>query len=240
MKTIIIIIMFLFGAFFIYSMNSDRKESNSNMDTDSTPAPSDFLSMRPTITSLPSQEVSPVEEEGLVFMREEEKLARDVYITLYEKWGVSIFSNISQSEQTHTEAVLSVLVKYGLKDPVADDTVGAFTNVDLKKMYSDLTTQGLTSLNEALMVGVIIEDLDIADLQKQIAKTDNEDIKLVYENLMRGSRNHLRSFYSQLTSRGGIYKAKYITQQEFDEIVASARETGASGGVGKGRGWGGK
>ncbi len=198
---------------------------------------SDFVSIRPAIASLPEQTLSDEERSGLVFMREEEKLARDVYSVLYDKWGVQIFSNIAQSEQTHTEAVRTILTKYNITDPVTDDTIGIFVNSDLQKLYTDLTAQGTISIEEALTVGAFIEDLDIADLQKQIAQTDNDDIKLVYENLMRGSRNHLRSFVSQLTNRGVTYEPKYITQSEFDTIIASPQETGSGGGSG-GRGWG--
>ena len=207
---------------------SERQEPSAGINA------TDFVSVRPAVADLPEQTISSDERAGLVFMREEEKLARDVYSVLFDKWGVQIFSNIAQSEQTHTEAVKTILTKYNIADPVTDDSVGVFKNSDLQKLYDDLTTRGLVSLEDALTVGAIIEDLDIADLQKQIAQTDNDDIKLVYENLMRGSRNHLRSFVSQLTSKGVTYVPRYITQSEFDSIVASTQETGS----GAGRGWG--
>jgi hypothetical protein len=228
---VILVIVFIFSIYKYKDIGENLAQSG-----DINPLPSDFLSMRPQMVSLPMQEVSKEEKEGLIFMREEEKLARDVYITLYEKWGVQIFSNISQSEQTHTEAVRSIMDKYAIEDPVASDSVGEFVNTDLKKLYLDLTKKGLTSLEEAFTVGAIIEDLDIADLERFILKTDNEDIKFVYENLMRGSRNHLRSFVSQLTSRGSSYEPKYITIQDYKSIISSPRETGF-GGIG-GRGWG--
>ncbi len=198
----------------------------------------DFVSLRPAVAALPEQTLSDEERNGLIFMREEEKLARDVYSVLYDTWGMQIFSNIAQSEQTHTEAVRTVIAKYNIADPVTDDTIGVFVNSDLQKLYIGLTTQGTISVEEALTVGALIEDLDIADLQKQIAQTDNDDIKLVYENLLRGSRNHLRSFVSQLTNRGVTYEPTYITQSAFDTIIASAQETGSGGGGNGGRGWG--
>jgi hypothetical protein len=200
------------------------------------PDPSDFLSMRPQIMSLPTQTVSENEKEGLLFIREEEKLARDVYTALYEKWGLPIFTNISQSEQSHTEAVRTVLVKYSIADPVSDETVGKFTNPDFAKLYTELVTEGQKSELDALKVGAFIEDLDIKDLQERIAQTDNDDIKLVYQNLMKGSRNHLRAFVSQIDSRGEVYKPRYISQEEFDEIISSPRETGSAGDTGAGRG----
>jgi hypothetical protein len=176
-------------------------------------------------------------------MREEEKLARDVYSTLYEKWGLPIFSNIAQSEQTHTEAVRDLLEKYNQPDPVIDDTVGVFVNTDLQKLYTDLTSRGLTSVAAALQVGAQIEELDIRDLATEIAKTDNQDILFVYENLSRGSRNHLRSFISQLSSRDESYTPQYITQEEFDTIISDTQERGETNSSTdphprSGRGWG--
>ncbi len=195
----------------------------------------DFVSMRPAITALPQETLSNKERDGLIFMREEEKLARDVYTVLFEKWGVQIFSNIAQSEQTHTEAVRTILTKYNIEDPVTDDSIGVFEDDSLATLYSSLTTQGSESLEDALTVGGIIEDLDIRDLQNQIALTDNADIKLVYENLLRGSRNHLRSFAAQLTARGSTYTPEYITQSEFETITNSPKETGSGN---SNRGWG--
>lgn len=49
-------------------------------------------------------------------MREEEKLARDVYLTFGEKWGLTLFTNIAKSEQTHTDAVKTLLDRYEIKD----------------------------------------------------------------------------------------------------------------------------
>ncbi len=219
----------------------------------SKPESIDFVSTRPEVTALPVESLSTAERESLVFMREEEKLARDVYDTLYEKWGLNIFSNIAQSEQTHTEAVRDLLVKYNIADPVTDDTVGVFTNTDLQALYDTLVAQGFESELEALKVGALIEDMDIYDLQKSQSEIDNADIALVYGNLERGSRNHLRAFMSQIESRGGTYEAQYITQEQFDEIKNSETERGGGSnmqgsgrgneggkGGGAGRGWGGR
>jgi len=214
----------------LLGMNSNTKELASEV-----PDPSDFLSMGPQITSLPRQDISENEKEGLLFMREEEKLARDVYTTLYEKWGLPIFTNISQSEQSHTEAVRVVLIKYDIEDPVTDETSGKFANTDLATLYINLLAEGQRSELDALKVGAYIEDLDIKDLQTRIAQTDNDDIRLVYQNLMKGSRNHLRAFVSQIESRGGVYVPRYISKEEFDVIVSSPRETGTVGGSRAGR-----
>lgn len=227
-KTLIVVGLLVFGVligvFFVNKPsqnNTHEKELLSDI-----PDPSDFLSINPEVQSLSSQNISADEKEGLLFMREEEKLARDVYITLHEKWGLNIFKNISQSEQTHTDAVRTLLIKYNITDPVSDDSIGKFVNTTLTDLYGNLIIEGQKSLIDALKVGALVEDLDIKDLQKQIAQTDNEDIKLVYNNLMKGSRNHLRAFVSQIESRGSVYQPKYLTQEEFDAIISSPRETG--------------
>ena len=155
-------------------------------------------------------------------------MERDVYTTLFAKWGINVFINISSSEQQHTDAVLTLLNKYGLKDPVGNNAVGKFTNSDLQALYTQLVTQGNVSVLEAYKVGAKIEDLDIYDLKQALLKNDNQDIKYAYDLLSLGSRNHMRSFYSQILSLGSTYSAIFITQAEIDALVTSPRETGSS------------
>lgn len=178
------------------------------------------------ITSLPTEPLNSAELTSLSFMREEEKLARDVYITLYNKWGVNIFTNISNSEQTHMDAILMLLSKYSLADPVSNNAVGVFNNVTLQNLYNQLVAQGNISVLDAYKVGATIEDLDIFDLKNALLNNDNQDIKLVYDMLTKGSRNHIRSFYKNILSVGGSYSPQYITQAEFDAIINTAMETG--------------
>ncbi len=175
-------------------------------------------------------ELSQKEIDGLISMREEEKLARDVYRTLYEKWNLQTFQNISYSENRHTLAIKALLDKYGIEDPVKDDTTGVFTISAMQKLYDDLVAQGSKSLIEALKVGATIEDLDIYDLKNWIADTDNSDVNTVYENLIRGSRNHMRSFIGQLKSNGGTYTAQYLSQGEIDDILKGDHERGMHAG----------
>jgi hypothetical protein len=179
------------------------------------------------ISSFPIETISEFEKNGLLIMREEEKLAKDVYVTLYKKWNLNVFNNISSSEDTHTSAVLALLQKYNIPDPVGNKAVGVFENVTLQKLYTDLVAQGSISLLEGVKVGATIEDLDIKDLQDYLKEVNNQDITYVYQNLTKGSRNHLRSFYSQILAQKGTYAAQFITQSEFDTIVNSARETGS-------------
>ena len=139
--------------------------------------------------------LSDVEKSALLFMREEEKLARDVYTTLYAKWGVPVFSTIATSESRHMASIKTLLDRYGLTDPVAVDTLpGVFVNSELQAAYTQLVAQGNRSLEEALKAGVTIETLDIEDLQALIAVSAHNDATQVAQNLLRGSQNHRAAF----------------------------------------------
>jgi hypothetical protein len=133
----------------------------------------------------------------LTYMREEEKLARDVYLELSKMWGSRIFTNIAASEQTHMDAIKKLLDKYGIEDPALAEP-GKFANPDLQDLYEILMERGSLSLLEALKVGVDIELTDIDDLKEGIAASTHNDIKTVYGNLLEGSLRHLASFNSQL------------------------------------------
>lgn len=175
--------------------------------------------------SLPVEDLSQVEIDDLVYMVEEEKLARDVYAALGELWMVAIFPNIAQSEQAHMDAISALLTKYGLDSPLQAEA-GVFGNTDLQSLYDALTAQGSQSLVDALLVGATIEDVDIYDLGVSMASADNEDILAAYQNLQKGSRNHMRAFTAQLELQGETYMPQYITWEEYDAIIGSAMERG--------------
>jgi len=179
------------------------------------------------IASLPLEPLSEEEIDALNVMREEELLAKDVYELLYSLYNSQIFSNISESETQHALAVKTLLLKYELPDPAENHVAGIFVNPDLQEIYNQLVALGNTSLISAFTVGATIEDMDIYDLEYHIANdVDNQDILYVFENLVKGSRNHLRSFYLHLKSKGVIYVPQYISQELFDQIINSPHETG--------------
>ncbi|WP_022846725.1 DUF2202 domain-containing protein [Desulfurobacterium sp. TC5-1] len=180
------------------------------------------------VASLPKQPLSKQEIKDLLHMREEEKLARDVYTALYEMWQMPVFRNIARSEQRHMDMLKFLIDRYNLEDPVArtGDKLGKFENKKLQRLYTKLVKQGSKSLIDALEVGATIEDLDIKDLQDALKRTDNRDIATVYENLMKGSRNHMRAFTAILRRYGIEYKPKFITPAEYRAIVGSKHEAG--------------
>ena len=113
------------------------------------------------------------EIDDLKFLREEEKLARDVYLFSYDKYEAAIFNNISQSEQKHMNSVLSLMNKYGIPDSASTE-IGVFNNSDLQSLYWSLTAQSDISLIEALKVGATIEDLDIKLYLNTLNSNKNE------------------------------------------------------------------
>jgi len=178
------------------------------------------------IDSLPFETLSTGEVNALLYMREEEYLAHDVYLTLSQLYTKPIFRNISKSELRHTNAIKALIVKYGLVDPAANHITGVFTDPALQALYTSLVSQGSSALLNGLIVGATIEDLDIVDLKNHLLTVDNQDITVVFNNLMRGSRNHLRSFYANILFIGGTYAPQYLTQEEFNAIVTSNHEFG--------------
>ena len=164
--------------------------------------------------------LSQIEADTLNFMREEEKLARDVYLVMFTYWSSKTFTNIAESEQTHMDAIKKLLDKYGLPDP-ADPQIGVFNDTELQQLYDDLVVQGANSKLDALMVGALIEEVDIEDLQTAIDQTDKQDLDRVYGNLMSGSENHLRAFVSQIELLSGEdYEAQYLPHEVVDAILA--------------------
>ncbi len=141
-----------------------------------------------------TSELDDTEIHHLLFIREEEKMARDVYRVLYEKWGNPIFANIVESEQAHMDAMANLLAFYGIDDPVLSDETGAFTDDDIAVLYSWLIAWGSESEVDALLVGAYIEEYDIFDIWKAYDETDEERIQKVYQNLYEGSYNHLHAF----------------------------------------------
>jgi hypothetical protein len=142
------------------------------------------------------------EIEHIIFIREEEKLARDVYLTLYQSYETTIFANISESEQRHMDAMKRLIAKYKLEDPVEDDTVGKFTNQVLAELYFELVEKGEVNYCEALQVGIDIEVLDISDIEITLNEELAQDVNRVLNNLLNGSYNHLNAFSSQYRAAG--------------------------------------
>lgn len=159
------------------------------------------------------------EKADLLLMREEEKLARDVYLTLGEKYRQNVFINIPRAEDRHMKSMLGLLNAYGLADPAAAEP-NRFNNPDLQKLFDELVARGTKSREEAFLVGALVEELDIQDLMDAMERTNKENLRAVYDNLLSGSKRHLNAFVRNYESVSGkTYLAQKMTQQEVDGIL---------------------
>lgn len=150
------------------------------------------------LMNLPTGTLTDDQLADLAFMAEEEKLAHDVYTVLGKKYPKTVvFTNISNSEQRHWDAMSMLLDRYGLADPTDGMAAGSFVNPDLQAMYKDLVASA-TTRTAALNVGVAIEEEDIADLAEAAQDVTAPDVSQVYTNLTRASEKHLAAFQSRL------------------------------------------
>ena len=198
------------------AMNTDKKASNHELVS----------------SSLDKETV-----QGLLLMYEEEKLARDVYAVLYEKWQIPSFDRIGQTEVRHNGAVKTLLERYQIGYPNLLPQ-GQFKDTQLQTAYDQLIAQGLQSPHEALRVGAYVEELDIDDLKRLTTLDLPDDIKNTYDWLLLGSRNHLRAFNNGLMQRGIEYVPQILSEKDFDAIVNSPKERGMGMGQGSGQGRG--
>jgi hypothetical protein len=133
------------------------------------------------------------EAPSLLFLKQEEKLARDVYLTLGELWGHATFLNIAQSEQRHMDAVDRLMTYYGLTDTTPTG-LGEFTIPELQELHDNLIATGVQSLEDALGVGVVIEVTDIDDIEEMLGATEDPMLLRLLTNLQNGSYRHLEAF----------------------------------------------
>lgn len=210
--------------------------------TVSAAAPAVQVSVPPVVPGATSTALAASEAASLIFMREEEKLARDVYQSLATTWSLPVFTNIAASEQSHMDALKTLLDRYGLADPTAGKAQGEFTNPDLQALYTQLVARGETSLPEALAVGAAIEEIDILDLQGRTTVATPTDVAQVYQQLLQGSYNHLRSFVGQWEAQTGeTYQPQYLDAEAYQTILAgvNGNKNGGGGNGGGGNGGGG-
>jgi len=170
----------------------------------------------------PTTPLTDSDKNALLFMLEEEKLARDTYTYLWDEWSITQFNNIKNSEQSHMDAIAQVLTSYGIQYNILP--AGQFADSVLLNFYNQFVTNGSISSSNALQIGATIEDLDISDLDKYTAQSTNETVINVYNSLKCGSRNHLRSFVGAIVSAGGSYAPQFISLDYYNEIISSSNE----------------
>jgi len=138
--------------------------------------------------------LSETDVSSILFMIEEEKMARDIYDELFEQTGLIQFDRISDSEQQHYDTLLSTADKLGIDTSTLSTEAGVFTNIEVQNLYDQLMEQASVSTDAAINVGIAIEQTDIADLYTAIDSTEITLLGTVYNNLLDASMNHLNAF----------------------------------------------
>lgn len=172
--------------------------------------------------NLNTQALNDSDKEALLFMLEEEKLARDTYVFLDNLWSINQFANIKNSEQSHMDAVESLLVQYGIEYEILP--AGQFANTALQDFYDQFISDGSKSVANALQIGATIEDLDIVDLQEYIDETSNPSLIAVFENLKCGSTNHLRAFLKGIKNLGDTYTPQFLSVESYNSIINATNQ----------------
>ncbi|MFC1846519.1 DUF2202 domain-containing protein [Chloroflexota bacterium] len=172
-------------------------------------------------SSKQTEKLTDVEKEGIQYIYEVEKVARDVYQYFYDKWETPVQNIISGSEQSHMDIMKELIDKYDLGDPAEGNDYGEFSNSDLQQLYHDLTELGLSSEVDALSTAAMIEEFDIVEIRKYTNNTDRDDIISAYNKLVAGSESHLRIFVAKLKDQGVEYQPQYLSQQDYNQIIAT-------------------
>lgn len=169
----------------------------------------------------PDAELTEVEQEGIQYIYEVEKVARDVYQSFFDEWETPVQNVISGSEQSHMDILKELIDKYDLDDPAEGNDYGEFSNSDLQQLYHDLKELGLSSEVDALSTAAMIEEFDIVEIREYANNTDRDDIISAYNKLVEGSESHLRVFVAKLKDKDVEYQPQYLSQQDYDQIVIS-------------------
>lgn len=179
--------------------------------------------------------LTPAQVGQLVRMREEEKLAHDVYVTLAQSSGLQIFTNIANAESQHMRAVEQLASRYS-SAAAANLPVGTFSDPQFQALYNSLVAAGSKSTIAAATVGAKIEEMDIKDLKTLLSQNPPQDVSKVLEHLQRASGQHLRAFTIELNRMGGTYMPEFLSPQEYNSILNSDNERGQGMGQGSEKG----
>lgn len=164
---------------------------------------------------------------GLRFVAGQEKLAADLFLALYHRWGEPVFLDLYEAETTHHEAVLWLLGKYGLADPDQGLGPGAFSDPDLQWTYDDGLAYGMESFTQALILGAELAESSIDELEYQLTTRQSaRDAVFLYDALLLASHNHLRLFVWWLRRMGVVYAPVWLPYGRYRDIVDRPLERG--------------
>ncbi|MDF0591259.1 DUF2202 domain-containing protein [Candidatus Methanocrinis natronophilus] len=160
--------------------------------------------------------LSAAEVEGMAFILEEERMARDLYLEFYKTTRLAVFHDVAVSEEIHIASILTLMERRGL--PAPPEAPGVYADEALQRMYEELLAAA-ESPEAALRAAAQVEEASVHDLSTEIEGTLEPDLISVYGGLMVGSQKHLRTFVRALEDRGEEYIPTILSQEEFDRIV---------------------
>ena len=168
-------------------------------------------------------EISKSDRDAIIYVVQEEKVAHDFYKAMYELHGVISFRSISKSEGLHMDQAKQLIEHFGIEDPNKEyyDTPGSFKNPKFEEMYNSLVRNGTNSIVDALVEAARFEEMDIVDIQRFTASTQDEYLKSTFEKLSGVSENHLKALVKDLFERGVEYTPKYLSAEQYNEIITS-------------------
>jgi hypothetical protein len=120
----------------------------------------------------------------LTYAMQDEYLARAEYEWITSEFGSARpFTNIMRAEETHIEALLPLFEAYAIAAPADEGESHAVA---------------VASLTEAYQAGVNAEVNNIAMYETFLDQNLPDNVRTVFESLMRASENHLRAFQNKL------------------------------------------
>lgn len=177
------------------------------------------------------------ETEFLYAIREDEKIAHDVYAAFSALYpAAKTISKIMTAESSHISAAEAVLDYYEIEYPPLSDT-GIFEDADRQALYNDLITKGTTLIKAYGTMALMEEETVYAykSIQNQLT---NSNLSLLLSQLIKASSNHLRATVRQVVKLGGSYSPAYLSDEEYQTIINMAFENGNFYGIRKHNGEG--
>ncbi len=177
---------------------------------------------RANFNNFPFEDLSGQEEKGIVFVREEEKVAVNFYGMMSDLFGSEVLTQLAESERTHLGVTALPVEKYHLQDPTVDRTDGEFMSNSLQAHYDELIEEGSPSLSDAFIAGTTLQEASLVTIQNQLDRVaNNRDLRNMYAALRVATRNHLRIMFREVTDHGGSYAPLFMEQAAFQAIVSS-------------------
>ncbi len=166
-------------------------------------------------------QITETEAGDLQLLREEEKLARD----LFRDWSdrSELFGAVAHSKQLHFEIVGALLQRHQVTDRTLGGE-GLYVFPQLQTLHQELLARGGSTELEALAAGAELHERDLVGLEEAAGRSQLEDVRASLAEIQRGARNHLRGCVEELALQGVDYAPRLLSPEAFAAIINSPRE----------------